>query len=216
MKTMEEAKNWLLDNCINENGDLDLSGMDFSGFDGNVLIAGIKVKNILVKETETTGESHSGRNAEGGSKFVTIGTCMGRKYCIDDRGAFPCAYVALLEDDIHDLREFRKCDSVNGGVAIAEMGSSCIPIRDFPRDEGLPAPEGYVGWYYGHYWDYKQEYQQEFPCSWFHRKEIDWLNEHKKRWSPREIEAQVVAMCKWLEERKANAKQRGNQEVAAR
>lgn len=144
-----------------------------------------------------TDELYFDRNAEGGPKLVEVGKCMGRDYCIDDRGAFPLAYVALLEDDTHDLWEFGKCDCVNGGIAIAETGSSCIPIRGFPRDEGLPTPNGYVGWHYGHCWDYQR---QELPHSLFQRKETD---ERRKKWSHREIRAQVAAMCEWLEGRKA-------------
>lgn len=38
MKTKKEIKKWLLKNCINYIGNLDLSELDFSDFKGNVII----------------------------------------------------------------------------------------------------------------------------------------------------------------------------------
>lgn len=48
MKSKEEIKKWLLENCVDENGDLCLIGLDFSDFDGDVYFKGIKVKNDLM------------------------------------------------------------------------------------------------------------------------------------------------------------------------
>ena len=45
--TKKEIKEWLLDNCVNKNGNLYLSGLDFSDFDGNVIINSMKVKGDL-------------------------------------------------------------------------------------------------------------------------------------------------------------------------
>lgn len=45
MLSKEEIKKWLLENCVNEYGKLDLSGLDFSDFDGDVYIFGMKVKD---------------------------------------------------------------------------------------------------------------------------------------------------------------------------
>ena len=47
MKTKEEIKQWLLENCVDEDGDLDLSNLDFSDFDGNVNIYNMIVKGNL-------------------------------------------------------------------------------------------------------------------------------------------------------------------------
>lgn len=44
MKTKKEIKKWLLENCVNNLGNLDLSGLDFSDFKGNVIIGQMKVK----------------------------------------------------------------------------------------------------------------------------------------------------------------------------
>lgn len=43
----EEKVKWILENCINECGDIDLSGLDFSNFDGNVNISKMKVNGSL-------------------------------------------------------------------------------------------------------------------------------------------------------------------------
>ena len=47
MKTKEHLKDYLLENYVDEAGDLDLIGLDFSDFDGNIYISGMKVKNDL-------------------------------------------------------------------------------------------------------------------------------------------------------------------------
>lgn len=47
MKTKEELKNYLLENYVDEYGDLILSGLDFSDFDGDVFIDNMRVKGDL-------------------------------------------------------------------------------------------------------------------------------------------------------------------------
>ena len=47
MKTIKELKEWLLNNRVNKNGDLDLSELDFSDFNGYVDISEMKVKGDL-------------------------------------------------------------------------------------------------------------------------------------------------------------------------
>lgn len=49
MKSKEELKKYLLENFIDEDGDLDLSNLDFSDFDGNVYICDMKVKKDLIQ-----------------------------------------------------------------------------------------------------------------------------------------------------------------------
>ena len=57
MKTKEEIKKWLLKNCIDYFGNLDLSGLDFSDFDGNVIIGQMKVKWSLDQSHQEVGLS---------------------------------------------------------------------------------------------------------------------------------------------------------------
>ena len=47
MKNKEEIRDWLLNNCINENGSLNLSGLDFSDFEVDIDISNMKVKGDL-------------------------------------------------------------------------------------------------------------------------------------------------------------------------
>lgn len=62
MKTKKEIKKWLLENCINKYGDLDLSKLDFSEFDGNVIINKWKVKHNLHQDSqEVTGNLYQER-----------------------------------------------------------------------------------------------------------------------------------------------------------
>ena len=57
MLSKKEIRKWLLKNCIDEFGNLDLSGLDFSGFNGNVIIAEMKVKKDLVSNYQNVGGS---------------------------------------------------------------------------------------------------------------------------------------------------------------
>lgn len=52
MKTKEEIKQWLLENCVDRAGDLDLSNLDFSDFDGDVDISHMKVKGNLYQNMQ--------------------------------------------------------------------------------------------------------------------------------------------------------------------
>ena len=47
MKTKQEIQNWIHKNCVDSEGDIDLSNLDFSDFDGNIYINNLKVKNDL-------------------------------------------------------------------------------------------------------------------------------------------------------------------------
>ena len=47
--TPEEKKQWILDNCVDEYGNIDLSNLDFSDFEGNVFIGGMIVKKDLIQ-----------------------------------------------------------------------------------------------------------------------------------------------------------------------
>lgn len=55
MKTKEEIKKWLLENCVDEQGNLNLSGLDFSDFDGDVYINALTVKQDLYQDNQIVG-----------------------------------------------------------------------------------------------------------------------------------------------------------------
>ena len=57
MLTKDKIKKWLLKNCVNSRGNLDLSGLDFSDFDGNVDISCMKVKLSLSQDYQEVGEN---------------------------------------------------------------------------------------------------------------------------------------------------------------
>ena len=50
MKTKVEIRDWLLENAVDDDGDLDITNLDFSDFDGDVFIGGMKVKGILYQD----------------------------------------------------------------------------------------------------------------------------------------------------------------------
>ena len=56
-KTIEEVRDWLLENRVNGKGDLDLRGLDFSKFKGNILIGNMKVnKGLYFNNCEVGGD----------------------------------------------------------------------------------------------------------------------------------------------------------------
>ena len=57
MKTIEEIRDWLLENAVDEDGDLNLSRLDFSDFNGDVFIEYMKVKKSLYQDYQEVGES---------------------------------------------------------------------------------------------------------------------------------------------------------------
>lgn len=57
MLTKQEIKDWLLKNAVNDEGDLDLADLDFSDFDGDVLIYNMKVKKSLQQSFQIVGEN---------------------------------------------------------------------------------------------------------------------------------------------------------------
>lgn len=57
MESKERIKRWLLENCLDKFGNLDLSELDFSDFDGEVLLFNMKVKeNLYQYGQEVSGE----------------------------------------------------------------------------------------------------------------------------------------------------------------
>lgn len=47
MISIEEVKKWLIANCLDERGNLNISGLDFSDFNGDINISGMRVKGDL-------------------------------------------------------------------------------------------------------------------------------------------------------------------------
>lgn len=47
MKSKTEIRDWILENCVEENGDVDLSFLDLRDAKGDIYISGMKVKNNL-------------------------------------------------------------------------------------------------------------------------------------------------------------------------
>lgn len=52
MLSKQEIKQWLLENCVDEYGDLDLSELDFSDFEGDVCINNMTVKHDLIQSNQ--------------------------------------------------------------------------------------------------------------------------------------------------------------------
>ncbi len=50
--TQEEKKKWILENCIDSWGNIDLRRLDFSDFRGDVYISSMKVKGSLIQSNQ--------------------------------------------------------------------------------------------------------------------------------------------------------------------
>lgn len=86
MKTIEELRNYLLENYVDDDGDLMLNGLDFSDFGGNVYINNMKVKgdlyqsghdvqgNLYQSNNEAQGNLHNKNNEYGGDLYETPST----------------------------------------------------------------------------------------------------------------------------------------------
>lgn len=70
MKTIEEIKNWLLKNAVDNEGDLYLIGLDFSDFDGNIYINHMKVKRSLFQNCQEVGEDLTQDSQEVGGDLL--------------------------------------------------------------------------------------------------------------------------------------------------
>ncbi|MEG2229963.1 MAG: hypothetical protein RRY22_04225 [Bacilli bacterium] len=51
-KSIEETQKWLLENRVNDYGEIDLNNLDFSDFNGNVCIEYMKVKRNLFQDLQ--------------------------------------------------------------------------------------------------------------------------------------------------------------------
>jgi len=85
-KTIEEVKEWLLENRVDSEGDLALRGLDFSDFDGNVWIGDMKVKkNLWQHEQEVGGDLFQYRQTVGGGLYQYEQTAGGDLYQHDQK-----------------------------------------------------------------------------------------------------------------------------------
>lgn len=66
-KTKTEIRDWLLNNAVDKEGDLMISGLDFSDFDGDVFMGNMKVKGNLYQSTHEVEGSliQSGHGVKG-------------------------------------------------------------------------------------------------------------------------------------------------------
>ena len=75
MKTKTEIREWLLDNAVDEDGDLDLNGLDFSDFEVDVYIGKMKVQgNLFQSGQEVQGTLYNKNNKYGGDLYETPST----------------------------------------------------------------------------------------------------------------------------------------------
>lgn len=83
---IDEVRDWLLKNRVNDDGNLDLSNLDFSDFDGDVYISEMIVKGNLYQYDQDAGGDiiQSFNDAQG--KLVQT-HCSG-EICVDQRGTF--------------------------------------------------------------------------------------------------------------------------------
>ncbi len=80
MKTIEEIRDWILENCVDSDGDIIMSYLDFSDFDGDVYINHMKVKHSLLQYCHQVGEDlQQHRQVVGGGLD---------QYCQDVGGTF--------------------------------------------------------------------------------------------------------------------------------
>lgn len=90
-KSRDATKEWLLENRVNENGDLDLSGLDFSDFEGNVDISAMIVnKNLFQDSQQVQGSLYqSNQNVEGNLMQTNqkVGGVLYEHY-LDDKGEY--------------------------------------------------------------------------------------------------------------------------------
>ena len=81
MKTKEEIRNWLLENAVDEEGDLMLDYLDFSEFNGDVFIGRMKVKGDLFQSyQEVQGSLSQGDQEVQGNLFQDSQKVQGDLY----------------------------------------------------------------------------------------------------------------------------------------
>ena len=92
-KTIEELRDYLLENYVDGDGDLFIEGLDFSEFDGNVYIGGMKVQGDLYqrnhkvqgdlyqRDHKVQGNLFQNSHEVQGSLFQNSQKVQGNYYC---------------------------------------------------------------------------------------------------------------------------------------
>lgn len=81
MKTKEEIKQWLLENCVDEYGNLILNGLDFSDFEGDVYANRWQVKNTLWQDEHVVdGDLNQDSNWVSGNLYQSANFVAGVIY----------------------------------------------------------------------------------------------------------------------------------------
>ena len=83
MKTITELRDYLLKNYVDDYGDLDLMGLDFSDFNGNVFISCMKVKGHLFKNGCEVGGDFYQENLIVKGDYVCRGVKVGGDIYVD-------------------------------------------------------------------------------------------------------------------------------------
>ena len=84
MKSITEIRDWLLDNAVDEDGDLILNGLDFSNFDGDIYINGMKVKgNLHQNSQKVQGNLYQNYQTVQGNLRQSFQEVQGDYYCSD-------------------------------------------------------------------------------------------------------------------------------------
>ena len=70
MKKINELRDYLLENYVDKYGDLKISGLDFSEFDGDIVVSGMKAKGDLVQNNyEVKGSLYQSWHKVGGDLY---------------------------------------------------------------------------------------------------------------------------------------------------
>ena len=81
MKKIEELRNYLLENHVNGYGDLDLGGLDFSDFNGDVCIDNMKVQgNLFQSRHEVQGHLYQSNHEVQGNLYQHSHEVQGNLY----------------------------------------------------------------------------------------------------------------------------------------
>lgn len=104
MKTKEEIKQWLLENCVDEYGNLELSNLDFSDFEGNIILNGLLVKKNLYQDCqEVNGNISQKFQISGGDinqDFQKVGKNLYQRFQMINENVF--------KDEVKELKKHLK------------------------------------------------------------------------------------------------------------
>lgn len=96
MKDIVEIRDWLLENAVDEDGNLVLSDLDFSDFEGNVYIDDMKVKyylsqsrhevegNLSQSYQKVKGNFHNVNNEYGGELYEMPSTQLLKEITLEE------------------------------------------------------------------------------------------------------------------------------------